>query len=79
MVRLGPGPSRVSEGGPAFFLFPLAGPGGLFETFCLRVFLLIRLKLPAMQRLQFGLQLRMLWGTSYIPPVKRKKRFSKIQ
>ena len=61
-VRLGPHPSRMSYRRPAFFLFPLVGQGGPLDLLSprLRVFLLIRLKLPSMQGLKFRLQFRIL-------------------
>ncbi len=62
MVRLGPSPSGVSYRRPALFPLSLVGRGSLLVLLCarLRAFLLIRLELPSMQRLEFGFKFRVL-------------------
>ena len=56
-IRLGPYPSRMSHRCPTFLL-PLLGQCGALDI--LRVFLLIRLKLPLMQCLKLRLEFRIL-------------------
>ena len=61
-VRLGPHPSRMSYRGPALFRCILPGQGGSLDLLSvpLCLFLPIRLKLPMMQDLKFGLQFHIL-------------------
>jgi hypothetical protein len=61
-ARFGPHPSRMSCRRPAFFLFPLVGRGGPLDLLSasLRVFLLIRSKLPSMQCLKLRFKFHIL-------------------